>query len=160
VKEFVETLNRHLGQSLGHVRSGTLPRFCWKWAPDLPYWHTRLGKAYVLCRWERPNVSEAEWVRRFGGRYPYPANGMYHPFSETAVPAHSLTEELNQNYIRVIDGQMSRSFASHMSEVNEEVGKDRESDETRWTEYVQDMNPAFSNYDYGKRGGSVSFGGV
>lgn len=137
-----------------------MPRFCWMWAPDLPYWRTRLGKVYVLCQWQRPGMSEWEWVARFGGRYPYPANGMYHPFSETAVSGPSLTDELNQNYIRVIDGQMSRSFQSHLSEVNEEVGKDRENDQTRWTEYVQDMNPAFSNFSFGKRGGSVSFGGI
>jgi hypothetical protein len=103
-------------------------------------------------------MPEWEWVRRFEGRYPYPADGMYHPFSETAVRLP--TEELNQNYIRVIDMQMSRSFQSHLSEVKTEVEKDREDDATRWTEYVQDMNPAFSNFEPGKRGGFLSFGGI
>jgi hypothetical protein len=157
--EQVKQLNRALGV-LGYVRGGLLPRFCWMWAPDIPYWSTRLDKVYVLCQWQRPEMSEWEWNRHFAGRHPYPANGMYHPFSETAIPASSLTEELNQNYIRVLDLQMSRSFAAHLSEVNAEVEKDREDDQTRWTEYVQDMNPAFGNFAPGTRGGFLSFGGT
>jgi hypothetical protein len=29
-----------------------------------------------------------------------------------------------------------------------------------WVEQVQDTNPAFSNFEPGKRGGHVSYGGV
>lgn len=156
----IEHLNRRLGQTLGYVCGGTLPRFCWKWAPELPYWRTRLGKTYVLCQWKRPEMSEREWALHFQGQFPYPGNGMYHPFSETAVRESALTEELNQNYMRALDQQMSQSFQRHYAAIKDEIERDREADDVRWVEYVQDQNPAFSNFAPGQRGGHVSYGGI
>jgi hypothetical protein len=157
----IQQLNRRLGETLGYVRSGTEPRFCWKWAPDIPYWSSRLGKVWVLCQWQKPGMSEADWNKQFGGRFPYPANGMHHAHPETALPAGEIpSAELTQNYIWALDRQMSESYARQLSAVNQEVEDDQERDYVEWVEKVQGSNPAFSNFDPGKRGGHVSYGGV
>jgi|SRR5581483_4652674 len=156
----VEQLNRRLGDALGYVCAGTKPRFSWQWAPDLPYWRTRLGGVWVLCQWIRPLMSPEQWAREFDGRYPYPAEGMFHPHTETALsPGNVPDERLTQNYIRVIDLQMSTTFAEQLIAVEDDLARDKERNELEWVEYVQDQNPAFSNPSPGSRGGHVSFGG-
>jgi hypothetical protein len=157
----VNALNQKLGDALGRVRSGTLPRFTWMWAPDLPYWATRLGKVWVLCQWRIPSMPESEWHKQFGGRLPFPSNGMYHAHPETAIaPGRTPTLEMTQNYIRALDQQMTTSYTSQLCAVNNEVTDAREQDYVEWVDQVQDTNPAFSNFDSGNRGGHVSFGGV
>ena len=157
----VEQLNRWLGDALGYVRSGSQPRFCWQWAPDIPMWAPRLGKVWVLCQWQKPGMTEDQWNKHFAGRYPYPYNGMHHAQAETALPPGRLpTQELTQNYIRALDWQMSQSFQNQLIAVNNEVAEDKERDYTEWVEYVQDTNPAFSNFAPGTRGGHVSYGGA
>jgi hypothetical protein len=157
----IQQLNRRLGEALGYVRSGTEPRFCWKWAPSIPYWSTRLGNVWVLCQWQRPGMTEADWTKQFRGRFPYPANGMHHAHPETALPPGEVpTAELTQNYIRALDQQMTQSFAQQLSAVNQEMSDDQERDYVEWVDKVQDSNPAFSNFEPGKRGGHVSYGGI
>jgi len=157
----VDQLNRRLGDALGRVRSGTMPRFCWKWAPDLPYWSTRLGNVWVLCQWQRPGMSEAEWHSHFGGRFAYPRNGMYHAHEEAALPYRVFpTEALTDRYIRALDRQMSTSLIQQLCDVNQQLADDKERAYVEWVEKVQDSNPAFSNFAPGTRGGHVSYGGV
>jgi hypothetical protein len=157
----VKSLNQKLGDALGRVCSGTQPRFAWKWAPDLPYWASRLGKTWVLCQWQAPVLSEQEWQTQFRGRLPYPANGMYQAHPETMLaPGRLPTFELTQNYIWALDRQMSTSFVTQLCDVQNEVADDRDRDYVEWVDQVQDTNPAFSNFDSGKRGGHVSFGGI
>jgi hypothetical protein len=157
----IKALNQKLGDALGRVCSGTQPRFCWQWAPDLPYWRTRLGAVWVLCQWHRPFFTEQEWQHQFRGRFPYPANGMYHAHPETALPPGRVpTFELTQNYIWALDRQLSTSFISQLCASENAVQVEREQDYVEWVEQVQDSNPAFSNFEPGKRGGHVSYGGV
>jgi hypothetical protein len=157
----VQQLNRRLGDALGYVRGGTEPRFCWAWAPDLLYWRSRLGKVWVLCQWQKPGMTPQQWRAVFGDRYPYPVNGMHHAQPETALPPGAIpTPELTQNYIWAIDRQMSTSFVQQFCDVNNEVADDKDRDYVDWVEKVQDSNPAFSNFEPGKRGGHVSYGGV
>ena len=157
----IDQLNRWLGDALGYIRSGTEPRFCWKWAPDIPYWASRLGKVWVLCQWQRPGMSEPEWNKQFAGRFPYPANGMHHAQPETALPPGLCpNRELTQNYIWALDRQMSTSLITHVCDVQNEMAEDRDRDYAEWVEKVQDSNPAFSNFAPGARGGHVSFPSV
>ena len=51
---------------------------------------------------------------------------------------------------------MSRTFADHLSAVNEEMAADKAADDERWVEQVQDSAPAFNNWEYGTRAGAVS----
>jgi hypothetical protein len=158
---FIDQLNRRLGDALGYVRSGTEPRFAWRWAPDLPYWRSRLGKVWVLCQWQRPGMTEPEWKHHFGDRYPYPATGMYHAHPETALaPGELPSERLTQNYIWALDRQMSTSLENQLVAVKNEVADQKERDYVEWVDFVQDSNPAFSNFEPGRRGGHVSFGGI
>jgi hypothetical protein len=157
----VKALNQKLGDALGRVCSGTQPRFCWKWAPDLPYWASRLGKVWVLCQWQKPFFSEQEWQQQFRGRFPYPSNGMYHAHPETVLaPGRVPTLELTQNYIWALDKQLSTSFISQLCASENAVKDEREQDYVDWVDEVQDSNPAFSNFEPGKRGGHVSYGGI
>jgi hypothetical protein len=158
---FIDQLNRRLGDSLGYIRSGTEPRFSWRWAPDLPYWASRLGKVWVLCQWQKPGMTEQQWQRQFGGRFPYPVNGMHHAQPETALaPGRLPTAELTQNYIWALDRQMSTSLTQQLCDVHNEVADDQERDYVEWVDKVQDSAPAFGNFDPGNRGGHVSYGGM
>ena len=73
----IALLNRRLGDSLGTVRGGMLPRYAWKWAPDLPFYRAMLGKVWVLCIYQLPDISEREWAEKVGSEVPYSSNGMY-----------------------------------------------------------------------------------
>lgn len=157
----VKALNQKLGDALGYVCSGTQPRFAWKWAPDLPYWRSRLGKVFVLCQWMSPHFTEQQWVAQFQGRFPFPSNGMYHPHAETALSPGSIpTFHLTQNYIWALDRQMSTSLVSQVCDSENAVKDEKDRDYREWVDFVQDTNPAFSNFDWGNRGGHVSYGGV
>ena len=156
----IDQQNRKLGDALGYVRAGTEPRFCWKWAPTIPYWASRLGKVWVLCQWQRPRMTEKEWLMHFGGRYPYPVNGMHHAHPETALaPGREPTGELTQNYIWALDRQMSTSIVQQVCDVHNDIAADQDRDYAEWVDLVQDSNPAFSNFAPGNRGGHVSYGG-
>lgn len=133
-------LNRLLA-SLGRVRGGTLPRFQWAWAPDLPYWSTRLDPQWVLTQWERPHFTEDEWQSQFAGRYPYPANGMYHALIESALPiGREPDEALTQNYVWALDRQMSMTFADQLCSVNNDMERQQERHDQEWVEFVQNQN--------------------
>ena len=157
----IDQLNRRLGDSLGYVRSGSEARFSWRWAPDIPYWASRLGKVWVLCQWQKPGMTEQDWRKQFGDRFPYPVNGMHHAHPETALPpGHVPSAALTQFYIRTLDEQMSRSFEQQLSAVNQEMTDDQNQNYADWVDKVQDSNPAFSNFAPGDRGGHVSYGGL
>jgi hypothetical protein len=55
---------------------------------------------------------------------------------------------------------MSTSLANHLVASNNEVADQKERDYVEWVDFVQDTNPAFSNFEPGRRGGHVSFGGI
>jgi hypothetical protein len=74
--------------------------------------------------------------------------------------AHVPTLELTQNYIWALDKQLSTSFISQLCASENAVKDEREQDYVEWVDQVQDSNPAFSNFEPGKRGGHVSYGGV
>lgn len=157
----IDQLNRKLGDALGYVRGGTEPRFMWKWAPDIPYWGKVVGPSWVLCQWGRPQWSRYDWKKEFGDRYPYPANGMHHAHPETALERGQLPNEyLTQNYIWALDIQMETSYEKQLISVNDDLAAQKERDDIEWIEFIQNTNPAFSNFDSGKRGGHVSYGGV
>lgn len=157
----IDLLNQRLGERLGLVCGGTKPRFQWMFGPDMPYWRARLGKVWVLCSWQKPVMSERDWLKNMGDRFPYPANGMWHPNSETKLPPGvEPTEALTQMIIATIDRQMSQTFADHLRNVNDEMAADQAAFDLEWVEKVQNSNPAFNNWDWGSRASSVSFGGV
>lgn len=157
----IDQLNQRFGDALGYVRGGTVPRFCWKYGPELPYWRSRLGKVWVLAQWKRPEVTVQEWQTKFAGRYPYPETGMYHPHSEAKLaPGRLPSQALTEYLIRTLDQQMSTSYMTHLCNVQNEIAIDREADYWQWFDRVQDSAPAFNNFAPGARGGHVSYGGV
>ncbi len=158
----VESLNQLLADSVGRVCGGTQGRFQWIWAPDLhPFWRERMGKVWVVCGWQKSRFSEAEWLQHYGDRYPYPANGMWHPHTETQLAyGREPSMEVTQEIIFAIKEQMSKTFADHLCGSRNELKEEREQVDHEYSDLVRDTLPAFNDWYLGKRSGSVSFGGV
>jgi hypothetical protein len=170
----IDQLNRRLGDSLGYV--GINPRFAWKKASECFYfmrtaptsikhtrfcWSDRIGNVWLIAQFRPPAMDEAAWAHTFNGEFPYPAQGQYYAHPETALPPGvEPTQEDTQAYIWSLTRQMDKSVAAHYREIDSEIQRDKARDYEQWVEKVQNMNPAFSNWDSGKRGGHVSFGGV
>lgn len=162
----VNQLNARLGERLGY--RGTNPRFAWKYAPDLFYfwresylvgfrrqcWAERLGRVWVLCQWRRPEMSNQEWWNSFHGEFPYPDKGMYYAHPETALAVGQFpTAEINAAHIRAIEVQMEKSYARLAVECSDAAQRDRQAADTQWDEYVADWEPAFDNWNSGKKSG-------
>ncbi len=183
----IDQLNRRLGEGLGLVKGGSMPRFRWVFSPDSVYymksetsydferkcWADRIGKVWMLAQWRMPTwfnpktneakvITEQEWWNRFHGMMPYPNNGEYHPHPETALPPGSLpTLDITQNYIWALDQQQSRGFFGHLDDVNVDLALEKARFRREvWVPMVQNDAPAFNNWDSGRRGGHVSFGGL
>lgn len=165
----VKLMNQWLGDSLGKLANGK-PRFCWMWAPDMPYWGRRLGAVWVMTTWKRPTMTPKQWALEFD--IPYPADGMWHAICETQLnPGSKPTFHLTQNYIKAIDWQMSQFGVQDGTPVDElveqnvkdtetEVMQHREDQDLAFRQGFQDDSPAFNNFAPGKRGNHVSFGGT
>jgi hypothetical protein len=157
----VAQLNRRLGDMLGTVRGGMLPRYAWKWAPDLPFFRSRLGKVWVLCVYQIPTMSRQEWLEKVGSEAPYQSNGMYSARPETSLPyGVPPTPEATQFYIRTIGEQMDQKLRDITAKLQENSDKRQEKQRIEWNEYTQDSLPAFENWTPGSRAGNVSFGGT
>lgn len=137
----VERLNRRLGESLGMVCGGRQPRYRWAWGPDLMYWSRLLGQQWVMTFWGKPEWSEERWNKEFAGRYPYPANGMYHAYCEWALPVGvPPTGELTQKAIRLLGNQMETTQEREMRSVRDDMARQEQQRDDEWTEYVQNRN--------------------
>lgn len=152
----VERLNRRLGESLGMVCAGRLPRYAWAWGPDLVYWSQFLDQQWVMTFWGKPNWSEERWNKEFQGRYRYPANGMYHAYCEWKLPIGLPPNgELTEKAIRLLDEQMNGTFngetidgnvlAKELRSVAADMARQEQQRDDEWTEYVQNQN--YSAYD-------------
>lgn len=179
----IEILNRRLGDALG--RCGMYPRFAWMLASEIFYyfrehahermerfcWADRIGPVWVLAQWRRPawidqnggthETTREQWWSSFNGQFPYPERGAYYAHPETALPPGvKPTAEMTAGYIHSLDRQMAANYAEHKRRIDGEIAADAERLDTEWVETVQNSNPAFSNFEPGKRGGHVSFGGM
>ncbi len=127
----INALNRRLGERLGLVCGGSLPRFSWLYAPDQPYFvydrddrsllkkcwadATRcsgapVGRAYVLAEWKRTTAYD-HCGYGSGIRVPVAREFGYSPHFETALPPGILpTEEVNQNLIAEISRELDQSL--------------------------------------------------
>lgn len=132
MNSFIDSLNRRLGESLGLVCGGALPRFAWKFAPDEPFfvydtdnrtllkrcWADSpapgggvIGKVWLLAEW-RINKTFDHFGYGEGLRVPHVFEKGYSPYIETALaPGEEPTAELTANYIRAIDYQLQNSAA-------------------------------------------------
>jgi hypothetical protein len=164
----VQLLNRRLGESLGYVQGGSVPRFQWISGPNIPYFPHHDAK-YYLCQFKPTEWSESEWHVNFRGRYPY-VRGFYHVHGETAVPYGSLTEQLNANYIWALDRQISLELADHLYQIKQEIERDQKRDKEDWLDYCMGdaENSGLNSVGSvgaltrvpGTRGDSISFGGI
>ncbi len=183
----IDQFNRRLGESLGLVCGGSLPRFAWKWAPDQPFfvydrdnrtlirktWADApapgggtLGKVWVLAQW-RQNKTNDNFGHNGAIRVAVAQDAGYTPHLETATSAIP-TPELNQNYIWALDRQLqasvehdTRSFDNYMGEERYSMERNRAVDKRDWLEHARTgydgQIGAFGNTQPGQRGGYMSF---
>jgi hypothetical protein len=132
-----------------------------------PKWEIRktnifLIDQWVLCCLQLP-PSEDAWVEMFGSRLPYPKNGTWAPVeTETytvAMPADALPGE---NFTMALIRARQKSREIHPSDLaNAYENREQLRDKRRFVsarDRIKDVLPF--NPDPGKRGGSVSWGGV
>ena len=181
----IDLLNRRLGESLGRVCSGTLPRFAWKYAPEQSYfvydrdnrtllkktWADApapsggtIGKTWLLAEWRVNNVSDHHGFSD-ALRIPAVHAAGYAPYFETALaPGQEPTPELNQNYIFALDKQLQSSFEDYMTEERYTRDRNERRDSADWRETAagqyDEFTGAFGNLDAGKRSGFMSFQNV
>ena len=167
----INTLNQRLGLALGF--RGEHPRFAWVHAKDLFYflrrgdrherfcWVDRLGKVWLLAQWRPAPMSEAEWIAAFGDLYLYPGRGYYYAHPETSLkPGLQPDENDTAQVIRRLGEQMEATFASHLKQTNDDIAAIDAGVKNEFYEQVDDFWPSFGNWNSGKRGGHVSFGGI
>lgn len=181
----IETLNRRLGERLGLVCGGTLPRFAWKYAPDLPRfmydtdnrtllkrtWADApapdgncIGKVWFLAE-HRPSKAIDHHGYSAAIRVPFIKEADYAPYLETALaPGMLPTAALTQNYIFAIDHQMQSSFENYMAEEKYTADRNKRREAEAWRETVRagfdQHTGAMGNCIPGTAGGFLSFGGV
>lgn len=150
----IEQLNRRLGERLGTVRSGTLPRFKWMLATEDPYWGEKLGPRWVMCQWQENAYSPAEWAQMFEGRRAYlPA--FHQVQAETALAYGDVPDgPLTENLIQAIDKQLQTTEEEENIKIEVETRLREDAEYERWVEKVQNDNySAFDNktmVGYGK----------
>lgn len=127
---YIDTLNRRLGEALGTVCGGTLPRFCWRHAPSEHYfvydrdnrnvlkkrWADTigpdakpLGNSWVLAEWKVTKATDHMGFRS-DIRMAVVRSAGYAPHLETAMARGVLpSEELNANYIWALRQQLDAS---------------------------------------------------
>lgn len=132
----VDLLNRRLGESLGRVCGGSLPRFAWKYAPDQPRyvydtddrtvlkksWADApapdggvIGKVWVLAEWRVSKVAD-HCGYGDGIRIAVTKEAGYAPYYETAIaPGRMPTDVLTANYISALRTMLGRS-AEHQED--------------------------------------------
>ncbi len=163
----IQRLNERLGQELGMVVSGTLPRFAWKHSTEIPMCEDRIGGRWMLTQWRRPSMSRDVWEKESGGRFPYPAAGCYHPYLETALPiGMEPTTDLTQKAIYQFDQQMSLTAQEQIRRINQDIEEtqgyrvdeygqynrlskeeDQSTDRKEWVDYVQNSDPNWGSPD-------------
>jgi hypothetical protein len=159
----LNALNDRLGIDLGRVASGTLPRFAWKHASDMPMVSQRVGNRWMLTEWRRPSMTPEQWAKNCPSGKPYPAAGWYHPYLETALPiGMEPTLELTVKAISQFRRQMDTSYENQMRRENDEIRRERgyvpdgagyrrldpheddSEDRRQWVDRIQNSDPRFS----------------
>jgi hypothetical protein len=158
----INSLNRRLGEHLGLVCGGTLPRFAWKYAPDQARfvyaadnrtllkrsWADApapaggfLGKVWVLAEWRTSRAFD-HFGFSDGVRVPFVREADYAPYLETALAQGVLpSDALTQNYIFALDQQLQksaehdpRSFENYMAEEKYTADRNKAQDSRDWLE--------------------------
>ena len=181
----IDILNRRLGESLGLVCGGSLPRFAWKWAPDMPWFTYDLdgmtvvkkcwadmaapdggvvGPVWILAEWRVSKAFDHMGLKD-GVRVARTHDAGYAPYFETAMARDRVpTDELTANYIWAIRQQMENSFETYMGEEKWTADQNdrrsrNENLERAATEYDKYVG-GFGNLEPGLKDGFLSWGGV
>lgn len=165
ISPHIDALNRRLGERLGLVCGGSLPRFAWKYAPEQPrFVYDRdnrtllkktwadapapdgqtLGKVWLLAEWRACRVTDHHGFSD-EIRTPLIKDADYAPYFETALaPGELPSAALNQNYIFALDRQLHdsaehnpRSFTHYMAEEKYRADQVKAAAQAEWQETVQ-----------------------
>lgn len=187
MSSLVQTLNKRLGDGLGMVCGGSLPRFAWRWAPDEPWfvydrddrtllkrsWAEmpasdggKIGRSWLLAEWRRSQVFDHHGFG-VGLRVPFIKDFNYHPYLETVIPRGQEPDgALTANYIWALRRMMEQAEDPEMYLADEKYAEEKQRKrfaaehlEASRAEYDK-YTGAFGNLQPGQVDGWMSFGGV
>lgn len=179
-KDILKRLNRVLDDNLGRNPYGE-PRYKWAHTRELMYPLARpderrtngglyvTGEHYEMTRqieedrwvvavWE-PSPDEETWAAAFKGEVPWPRRGMYYVSDIMLRPGIEPNDQVTNDVLGKVKAKRAltfRDFLDHAEAKAEHMNKETERIQS---DYIDDVVTAFGNIP-GKRGGSVSFGGV
>jgi hypothetical protein len=131
-------------------------------------WAEMLGHdQWMLAHWQKPSLTEQQWLTSFGNEFPYPHAGQYYAI-ENATPGPGVepTEEDTRLVIARIKNQISQNFRQLVTTAEEQAQKPIDEATARSDDMIDSDWPAFDNLNAREdrlgqsRGGPVSFGGV
>lgn len=167
----IDSLNYQLGLAVGFA--GRNPRFAWKRASELSYfmrrgeryerfnWADRLGNVWLLAKWHRSELTPEQWFSSFRGQFPYPVNGLYYALPETVLkPGLEPDSDDTAQVIRRLHEQMDLKYAAQLSKATEDAEGQKDEAASQFYDEVDSWWPAFGNFNFGARGGHVSYGGI
>ncbi len=167
----LKRLNQILADQLGSNSQG--PLYKWAWTRDL-----RIGIQTAFRRYEHvPQVAEDRWAlamwqappseelfkMTFGTEMAYPRSGWYHvcdtPVDRLLEEGFEPSERFTYYIIHLTKKQRAMSMRDIRRTIEDNrAARDVEKDK-HVGDYLDDVVTAFGNLP-GKRGGSVSFGGI
>lgn len=182
----IQQLNEFLGAELGRVPGGSEPLFKWEWSEDL-FWPSyatggrvekqspggivyfekeyrrdrmshKLRKQWVVTKWCRPEEL-SQWKENFPGA-DYPANGYRINTDWYNPPGKQPTFEDTRCLVWAIRKQFGMTAGQLADDVQAEQDHRDKAVENEVLDEIREDFTAFMNPYPGKRGGSISFGGV
>lgn len=165
----VASLNDRLGQAFGFspiLDERGLPygKFAWRWTPDLQYFYRedftktfarksfadRMGKVWVLAKWEPVDMPESEFRQATQDQFPYPRNGRFMPLNVALEPGELPTDWYTSLVIDCITTQMGKTYSQFEEEAvalgNAPMEETRKTFEDRVDDEIPDHDPGVKDH--------------
>lgn len=120
-----------------------------------------IGVGWCPFEWAPCPMTEWDWIQAFGDAEPFPRGGMWHPHEDVVLPPGVLpTRRHTEAVVDALRATRAMTKKDKLDAIKSAIKYREEAQEKRLSDEIDDMVPAFDNFQSGKRGGSVSFGGV
>lgn len=113
---------------------------------------------WVLAVWDG-SWSEAQWNATFRGEVPWPRQGMYYASDIMLKPGVEPNDQATNDVLGKVRAKAPMTMKDFLEHAEAKVERAKRETEQIQSDYIDDVVTAFGNIP-GKRGGSVSFGGI
>ncbi len=113
---------------------------------------------WVVAVWDSPQSRE-QWDATFRGEVPWPRQGMYYASDIMLLPGVEPNDLVTNDVLGKVKAKRTMTMLDFMEHAEAKVESRKRETERIQSDYIDDVVTAFGNIP-GKRGGSVSFGGV